>query len=186
MQRDYVVKFLVEDVPQDAEEALLSDGRFAVSRRCGRTVIEGEDSAADAVAAAKAMAEHLRLSRVSIRSVMPELVTMADIHRRAGVSKQAVSKWVNNPRDNEFPEPHCFTDSSPLWQWQLVNEWLRAKEHQHDDWDVPTEGEVARINEWLATSLDPRRRADHRPTIVRQGEPLMATTQPYRYDSVSV
>ena len=186
MQRDYVVKFLVEDVPQDAEEALMSDGRFAVSRRCGRTVIEGEDSAADAVAAAKAMAEHLRLSRVSIRSVMPELVTMADIHRRAGVSKQAVSKWVNNPRDNDFPEPYCFTDSSPLWLWQLVNEWLRAKGHRHDDWDVPTEGEVARINEWLATSPDPRRRADHRPTIVRQGEPLMATTQPYRYDSVSV
>ncbi len=71
-------------------------------------------------------------------------------------------------------------------QWQFVNEWLRAKGHRHDDWDVPTEGEVARINEWLATSPDPRRRADHRPTIVRQGEPLMATTQPYRYDSVSV
>ena len=113
MQRDYVVKFLVEDVPRDVEEALLSDGRFAVSRRCGRTVIEGEDSAADAGAAAKAMAEHLRLGGVSVRSVMPELVTMADIHRRAGVSKQAVSKWVNNPRDNEFPEPYCFTDSSP-------------------------------------------------------------------------
>ena len=186
MQRDYVVKFLVEDIPQDVEETLLFDGRFAVSRRCGRTVIEGEDSAADAVTAAKAMAEHLRLSRVSIRSVMPELVTMADIHRRAGVSKQAVSKWVNNRGDNEFPEPHCFTDSSPLWQWQLVNEWLRAKGHQHDDWDVPTEGEVAWINEWLATSLDPRRPADHRPTIVRQGEPLMATTRPYRYDSVPV
>jgi len=154
MQRDYVVKFLVEDVPRDVEEALLSDGRFAVSRRCGRTVIEGEDSAADAVAAAMAMADNLRLSRVSIRSVMPELVTMADIHRRAGVSKQAVSKWVNNPRDNEFPEPYCFTDSSPLWQWQLVNEWLRTKGHQHDDWDVPTEGEAAQINTWLSASPD--------------------------------
>ena len=43
MQRDYVVEFLVEDVPRDVEEALLSDGRFAVSRRCGRTVGEGED-----------------------------------------------------------------------------------------------------------------------------------------------
>ena len=186
MQRDYVVKFLVEDVRQDVEEALLSDGRFAVSRRCGRTVIEGEDSATDAGAAAKAMAEHLRLSGVSVRSVMPELVTMADIHRRAGVSKQAVSKWANNPKDNEFPEPYCFTDSSPLWQWQLVNEWLRAKGHQHDDWDVPTEGEVAQINKWLATSPDPRRPADHRPSIVRQGEPRMATTRPYRYDSVPV
>ena len=41
MQRDYVVKFLVEDVRQDVEEALMSDGRFAISRRCGRTVIEG-------------------------------------------------------------------------------------------------------------------------------------------------
>lgn len=186
MQRDYVVKFLVEDVLQDVEETLLSDGRFAVSRRCGRTVIEGEDSAADAVAAARAMAEHLRLGGVSVRSVMPELVTMADIHRRAGVSKQAVSKWANNPRDNEFPEPHCFTDSSPLWQWQLVNEWLRAKGHQHDDWDVPTEGEVAQINKWLATSLDLRSPADHRPSIVRQGEPRMATTRSYRCDSVSV
>lgn len=154
MQRDYVVKFLVEDVPQDVEEALLSDGRFAVSRRCGRTVIEGEDSAANVVEAAKAMAEHLRLGGVSVRSVMPELVTMADIHRRVGVSKQAVSKWVNNPRDNEFPEPYCFTDSSPLWQWQLVNEWLRTKGHQHDDWDVPTEGEAAQINTWLSASPD--------------------------------
>jgi len=117
---------------------------------------------------------------------MPELVTMADIHRRAGVSKQAVSKWVNNPRDNEFPGPYCFTDSSPLWLWQLVNEWLRAKGHRHDDWDVPTEGEVARINKWLAASPDLRRPADHRPSIVRQGEPRMATTRSYRYDNVSV
>ena len=103
MQRDYVVKFLVEDVPRDVEEALLSDGRFAVSRRCGRTVIEGEDSAADAGAAAKAMAEHLRLGGVSVRSVMPELVTMADIHRRAGVSKQAVSKLGEQPEGQRVP-----------------------------------------------------------------------------------
>ena len=35
MQCDYFVKFLVEDVPRDVEEALLSDGRFAVDGAVG-------------------------------------------------------------------------------------------------------------------------------------------------------
>ncbi|MDO5082631.1 MAG: hypothetical protein Q4D89_04405 [Arachnia propionica] len=153
MVRDYVVRFLVKDLPERVEEALLEDGRFVVWRRCGLTVIEAEDSAVTAVEAGVKLAEALRSLEVCIREALPELVTMADIHRRVGVSKQAVSKWVNHPSADAFPVPYAFTDGSPLWQWQLVNEWVRTRGHGHDAWDVPTVAEIHAINEKLNTPV---------------------------------
>ncbi|MDI3402430.1 N-6 DNA methylase [Streptomyces cavernicola] len=52
-------------------------------------------------------------------------VTAAEISRIAGVTRATVSNWRR--RHADFPEPDGGTESSPLYDLQAVQEWLRKR-----------------------------------------------------------
>lgn len=157
---DYLVRFDVTSVGEATESRLLEDGRFSVSTRAGKWTVEAEDSGHSAVEVAKRLATELLVLGVQVREALPELVTMADIARRAGVSKQAVSNWANRDVNGDhFPRPWNSTDTTLIWDWCYVNEWLRSRGHQHRDWETLTPYQAGQVNEWLSAQQMPRRPA---------------------------
>ncbi|WP_139057891.1 helix-turn-helix transcriptional regulator [Tsukamurella pseudospumae] len=58
-----------------------------------------------------------------------DVVSPAEIARRAGVTRQAVSSWV---RAGEFPRPYLTGDRG-LWLWGEVKPWLNARGHALGD-----------------------------------------------------
>lgn len=54
---------------------------------------------------------------------MNDLVGLAEIAARAGVTKDAVQKW--RIRYTEFPKPEAELAATPVWQWRAVEGWLR-------------------------------------------------------------
>jgi len=51
-----------------------------------------------------------------------DLVSGAEIGRRLGVSRQAVSLWTRNDSYN-FPEPLAHVGNSIVWDWRAVEAW---------------------------------------------------------------
>lgn len=172
--KDYLVRFDVREVHPSVEAALLADGRFSVGLRAGKWTVEAEDEGRSAVEVAKRLASELKALGVTVLEALPELVTMADISRRAGVSKQAVSKWVNQDvRGDAFPRPWNSTDTTLLWDWCPVNDWLRSRDRGHDEWDVLTASQINQVNEWLRIQDIPQRPADSvlHPVIAQEASP---------------
>lgn len=54
------------------------------------------------------------------------LVTMSEIARRIGRSRQLVHQYMIGKRGpGAFPPPEChLTDNAPLWAWYAVSHWL--------------------------------------------------------------
>lgn len=71
----------------------------------------------------------LRRLGVHPERTVPDVVSPAEIARRAGVTRQAVSSWV---RAGEFPRPYLTGDRG-LWLWGEVKPWLNARGHALDD-----------------------------------------------------
>lgn len=158
---DYVVRFDVAPVDDATEDRLLEDGRFSVSTRAGKWTIEAEVSGQSPVEAAKSVALDLLAYGVTVNEALPELVTMADIARRAEVSKQSVSNWANRlVNGDHFPRPWNSTDTTLIWDWCYVNEWLRSRGHSHYDWETLTTYQAGQVNDWLSAQQIPRRPAD--------------------------
>jgi predicted DNA-binding transcriptional regulator AlpA len=51
-----------------------------------------------------------------------DLITVADIGRMFGVSRQAASRWTHRL---EFPAPHGQTGSGRVWKRADVEKWAR-------------------------------------------------------------
>lgn len=144
---EHLVRFDVAPVDETTESRLLADGRFALSTRAGKHAVEADGHSSSAVEVAKSLALDLMSLGVEVREALPELVTMADIARRAGVSKQAVSKWVSG---DIFPRPWNSTDTMLLWDWADVNAWLRGRGHGDGGWESLTIAETGQVNVWLS------------------------------------
>lgn len=54
---------------------------------------------------------------------MADLVGIAEIASRAGVTKDAVQQWRR--RDIGFPAPEVTLAATPVWVWDDVERWLR-------------------------------------------------------------
>lgn len=55
------------------------------------------------------------------------LVSASDIADRTGITRQAVSLYVNGERGDGFPKPvACISGPRPLWKWSEVALWLHA------------------------------------------------------------
>jgi transcriptional regulator with XRE-family HTH domain len=53
------------------------------------------------------------------------LVSMADIAKRAGLTRAAISLYAKGMRAQEFPAPIArVTSESPLWDWYAVARWM--------------------------------------------------------------
>lgn len=62
-----------------------------------------------------------------VASVSPgNLVTEAEIAKRAKVSRQLVSLWIKGERRKHFPSPSLqLTEKTFLWDWSQVVMWLK-------------------------------------------------------------
>lgn len=56
-----------------------------------------------------------------------ELVGRAEIAERAGIAPKTIDSWRRRYADSEtpFPEPVGVISSTPLWEWPLVERWIR-------------------------------------------------------------
>lgn len=54
-----------------------------------------------------------------------DVVGVAEIAARAGVSRNAVQKWRD--RHDDFPEPMATLAAGPVWSWEAVERWLRIR-----------------------------------------------------------
>lgn len=52
-----------------------------------------------------------------------DVVGVAEIAVRAGVSRNAVQKWRD--RHDDFPMPMATLAAGPVWSWEAVERWLR-------------------------------------------------------------
>lgn len=57
-----------------------------------------------------------------------DLVSSAEIARRAGVSREAVRLWHASARRQDFPRALTHVGKSEVWSWQEVVTWLHAQE----------------------------------------------------------
>lgn len=86
----------------------------------------------------------------------PELVSVADIAARVGVSREAVRHWAKGSRrDAGFPPPvgSIGAASKPtyVWEWAPVNAWLADNLGLGDEFRYPTALEAAEIDVRLMT-----------------------------------
>lgn len=83
------------------------------------------DSLIEAVQSACADVE--RAGAAIVRIEPDPLVSASDIAERAGITRQAVSLYVNGERGEGFPAPvACVSGSRPLWKWSDVAAWLHT------------------------------------------------------------
>jgi hypothetical protein len=136
----------VEDQIVDATEATIAE-HFGVSTA---TVLI---AAPDAVSAAREVIEELSRAGAVPMRLVDDLVSRSQIAERAGVTRQAVTNWVNGSRQagTDFPKPFVLT-SGGLWRWDEVLYALRAMGLAvDDDATYPTRRESQLIGGMIAS-----------------------------------
>lgn len=98
-----------------------------------------------------------------------DLVTKADIARRANVSRQRVGQYIAGQRGpGGFPPPEChLTDDKPLWSWCEVSHWLASNHLLSPETHNEAEA-VAAINNRLEMGRHRRRRPDLAASLDRK------------------
>lgn len=102
--------------------------------------------------------------------VTEDLVTIADIADRAGVTSTAVRYWISGDRGPaNFPEPVVDRPRSTLYSWSSVSAWLAtAKVGQVDHIAAETARACALVRDALAVRRGVRGLPSHyRPLITR-------------------
>ena len=93
------------------------------------------------------------------------LVTMAEIGRRMGRSRQMVHQYMIGQRGpGGFPAPVCnLSHGKPLWQWCAVTLWL-----VQNDLVRPEMLEQAEVVETINTTLEMARQRDRNPKLAQE------------------
>ena len=147
----------LENLPDDEEtfnalyEAGCGDGSFGwVDEAAHVDFHRRGDSFLEAVTSAIRDVESVPPIRVE-RVETDELLTMADIARRLGRTRESVRLLVQGKRGKGgFPEPELGTGKWRFWRWSAVLGWLD---------DVPqAELERARVTDAVNAALELRRR----------------------------
>lgn len=93
--------------------------------REANTLEEAITSAMQDVERAGAKVEHLEPDN---------LVSLAEIAERAGISRAAVTLYASGKRGKGFPRPVArITTDSPIWDWVDVADWLRERRQLSDE-----------------------------------------------------
>ncbi len=101
------------------------------------------------------------------------MVTQAEIARRAGRSRQYVHQLITGKRGpGNFPPPHChLTEKVELWAWGEVSPWLYEnsviKQSTHEEFET-----IEAINEALRVG---RAEASVSPLVEKYGKALSKT-----------
>jgi hypothetical protein len=101
------------------------------------------------------------------------LVTMAEIARRIGRSRQLVFQYMSGQRGpGGFPPPSCHLSAgAPLWAWCAVSYWLAQNDilRPEDGWNAEV---VAAINNVLELAAQKKRNAALVKQVATELDPL--------------
>lgn len=145
----------VADLTTDVEDALFEAGcdDATLTIRYGLLFMEFSRSARsikDAILTAIRDVEKAEVGAQVLRIDDCNLVTMADIARRIGRSRQMVHQYMTGERGRGgFPPPVCFvSEHKALWAWCAVSYWLAQNNilRPEDSWSAEV---VAAINNAL-------------------------------------
>lgn len=135
-------------------------GVALIDRRLLLTIEEPGNRYTDTVRLAQrvinAVQRHLH---VHVDELAPDLVTMPEIAERAGLTRQAVSHYVNGARGpGDFPA--CLNPWSKIrvWDWYSVNAWLDCVGHGQPATPL-SPVDLAIVNGWLARGYSLGQRA---------------------------
>ncbi|NEU12424.1 hypothetical protein G3T14_09785 [Methylobacterium sp. BTF04] len=80
-------------------------------------------------AAVKSAIANIEAAGACVLRVEPDhLVSLADIAKRSGLTKAAISLYAKGDRREDFPCPvACLTSNHALWDWADVASWLYVK-----------------------------------------------------------
>jgi hypothetical protein len=124
--------------------------------RAAKSLEEAIISAINNVRNAQIGAEVLRVDESN-------LVTMSEIARRIGRSRQLVHQYMIGKRGpGGFPPPEChLTDHAPLWAWCAVSYWLVQNNLLR-----PEEGRNAEVVEAINNYLESERQRSRHPELL--------------------
>ena len=146
----YEVQLVFNPIGEATENRLVDELSVSVEVQAGLWTVVGYVEAVNGAVAILNLTRQLHQLGVNVERANPELVNAATIAERAGVSRQAVTNWTHNTSNDCFPRPWCVVAGRPVWEWHAVNEWLRARGHNHDDCAYPTLFEVGQANAEIA------------------------------------
>lgn len=150
--RTYEVQLVIGPIDEPTETHITDDLGMSIETQSGLTVAVGYVDGDNGALAILDLAEQLGRAGIVVERAVPELVNAAAIAERAGVSRQAVTKWTHNTGDDCFPRPWLVSAGRPMWEWQAVNEWLRSTGRACDDCAYPTQFEIGQANSDIAYS----------------------------------
>jgi hypothetical protein len=134
----------LDDLAERLFEAGCDDGTLA---RSGNEISIDFDreSASFEEAVASALADIRNMEDVNVRVVSPEFefVTLAEIGRRCGVTRESVRLWASGKRGpGGFPFAVAAAGHSKLWRWSDVVAWCAARTRSAEQRE--------RLRDWLA------------------------------------
>jgi len=143
------------DITSEVEDGLFEAGcdDATLSLQYGVLYLEFSRSAVCLKAAILSAIEDVRKAGIGADVVRVDecnFVTMAEIGRRMGRSRQLVHQYITGQRGpGGFPAPACnLTAGKPLWQWCAVSYWLVQNDLLREEiW------EQARVVEAINTKL---------------------------------
>ena len=157
MPDDDEIEALYEAGCGDATFSSDADGAVAEFHREASTWADALGSAARAVETVPGL--------MAIGAGQDDQVTMLDIARRAGRSREAVRLWVAGKRGpGGFPAPSWTSPSGErFWSWRQVAKWLRIERGLPVEYDMPDEiwWADAILKTRLAQAEADRLRAEH-------------------------
>jgi len=115
--------------------------------------------------------ENVTAAGATVERVEPDpLASLADMAKRANLSRAALSLYAKGERGDGFPAPRVrVTSESPLWDWAEASQWLFR--HRRVGRDVAVNAMVVReANEVLHRRDRDFRTALHHRVERRMGE----------------
>lgn len=103
------------------DDALINFRNGAVYLEFDREGVSFEEAVISAIKDVQSSTLNAEVLRVA-----PEnLVTLSEMAKRLGVTRQIVSLWIKGERRKSFPAPIMrLIEKSPLWNWCEVTDWL--------------------------------------------------------------
>jgi len=142
-------------------------------RVCVEIFADEKDLVCAVVDVACRIRAHLLSARID--QMDDELVGIPDIAARIGLNRETVRSWANGARGpRDFPASVGSLGggkrgSAKIWRWRDVNKWLNENFSLGDDFDYPSQAQVADINSHLI-----RMESVRRPPV-QNGPPVTPT-----------
>lgn len=117
-----------DDVANIFYEAGCDDA--AISFQKGVLILEFDREAASfSSAVISAFGDVLKTGAKVERFEPDHLVSLADIAKRSGLTRSAITNYHKGERGSDFPSPVArVTSESPLWDWCEIATWLHSRE----------------------------------------------------------